>query len=424
MADPEGDVRAHLLSLSRGFRSSYLRYDELTAQLRAWSEAFPEVVRLQSLARTPEGRDLWLLTIGRDPDRIRPAAWVDANMHACELAGSSAALSIAEDALSIALGAPPSHDLPAHLCDLLREDILFYILPRMCPDGAEHMLTVSSYVRSNPRDDRHGKSAPYFRGGDIDGDGRSRTMRIQDPAGQFATLPGAPDILVPREIDDPGPFYSIYPEGLIENWDGHTIPAFDMLGDNAVDLNRNFPFHWSPEPRQAGAGAFATSEPESRAVVDFASRHPNIFAWLNLHTYGGCYIRPSGDKKDSKMHPADLWIFQQIERFATPFTGYPVVSGFEEFTYEPDTPLCGDLVTFAHEQRGCVAMVCELWDFWKQAAPETFRPFVRNYVSAPARTSRRSSTGTAPTTALASQAPGAPSRTPSSALRKSAVSTP
>ncbi len=379
-----GSVRARLDAVSRGFRSRYLRYDELCAQVAAWAEAFPDVVRLTSLGQSDEGRDLWLLTLGKDPDRVRPAAWVDGNMHASELAGSSAALAIAEDVIHL-MADPDAvlHDVPAHLLALLREDVLFYVLPRMCPDGAEHMLGVSSYVRSNPRDRRHGKTAPYWRGADVDGDGRARLMRVEDAAGQFAAVPGEPSLLMPRLLDDPGPYYSIYPEGFIENWDGSSIPGYSFLADNAVDMNRNFPFGWAPEPRQEGAGAFGTSEAESRAVTTFAVAHPNIFAWLNLHTYGGCYIRPNQAMTDRKMNPHDLWVFEQIAAWMTPITGYPVVSGFEEFTYEPDTPLCGDLASFAYEHRGAVAMVCELWDFWKQVGLETLRPFIRNYAKRP-----------------------------------------
>src|SRR5690349_4975316 len=78
-----------LASLSLGFRSRYLTYDELTRQVHAWAEAFPEIVELRSLGTSHEGRALWHLTIGRDPKRVRPAAWVDGNMHASELTGSS-----------------------------------------------------------------------------------------------------------------------------------------------------------------------------------------------------------------------------------------------------------------------------------------------------------------------------------------------
>ena len=59
--------------LSLGFRQGYLDDTQLTRQLHAWQTAYPHLVRVTSVAKTPEGRDVWLVTIGPDPDRIRPA---------------------------------------------------------------------------------------------------------------------------------------------------------------------------------------------------------------------------------------------------------------------------------------------------------------------------------------------------------------
>ena len=56
------------------FREKYLGYDELTRVVQTWAREHPSIVRLESLAVTPEGRDLWLLPLGPDPDRTRPAA--------------------------------------------------------------------------------------------------------------------------------------------------------------------------------------------------------------------------------------------------------------------------------------------------------------------------------------------------------------
>jgi hypothetical protein len=120
-----------LADVSLGFRHAYLDYERLTAQLRAWTEAFPSLCRLGSIARTPEGREVWILTIGAEPDRIRPAVWVDGNLHAGELAGSSVALAIAEDALRIHLD-PESLELPPAILDRLR-GVLFYVVPRISP---------------------------------------------------------------------------------------------------------------------------------------------------------------------------------------------------------------------------------------------------------------------------------------------------
>src|SRR5215475_8589838 len=135
-----------LADLSLGFRNAYLDHARLTAQLQAWSEAFPSLCRLTSIARTPEGRDVWLATIGPDPERLRPAVWVGGNIHAAELAGSSVALAIAEDALRLHVE-PDALDLPPPIAERLR-DVVFFIVPRISPDGAECVLRIGRSVRS------------------------------------------------------------------------------------------------------------------------------------------------------------------------------------------------------------------------------------------------------------------------------------
>lgn len=363
-----------------GFRERYLDYAELVAQLERWAAAHPSLIRLESIAKSEEGRDLWLATVGRDPDRVRPAVWIDGNIHASELCGSSVCLGVIEDLLG-ALEDPKAklRDLPDHLRALVTEDILFYVLPRMCPDGAERVIARHHFVRSNHRDHRLGPNGPLWRHEDVDGDGLSLLMRRRDETGDFVASKTRPDALVPRDVEDVGPFYRVYPEGFIQRFDGFTIPKPSFMSDTETDMNRNFPSTWQPEPKQHGAGAYATSEPESRGVTEFASRHPNIFAWLSFHTYGGVYIRPLGDQPDSKMDPHDASVFRQIDKWAGAISGYPCVSGFMEFTYEPDKPLYGDLAQFAYAERGAIGFVCELWDFFKQVGFEVKRPFIKNY---------------------------------------------
>src|SRR5258708_9324868 len=96
------------------FRTKYLDYAELNAQLREWARAHPGFVRVSALGKSAEGRDIPLLTIGRDPDEARPAIWIDGNMHATELAGSSVALAIAEDVIAIPPAGTPRR-IPPHL---------------------------------------------------------------------------------------------------------------------------------------------------------------------------------------------------------------------------------------------------------------------------------------------------------------------
>ena len=366
-----------LSDLSLGFRAAYLDYERLTAQLHAWVAAFPHLARLSSLAKTPEGRDVWLLAIGPDPDRIRPAAWADGNVHAGELAGSSVALALAEDALRLHVE-PDAFELPELILTRLR-DVLFYIVPRISPDGAEHVLRSGRIVRSVPRDARVERGTPRWVLGDVDGDGLALSMRVPDPGGELVEAPGYPGLLVERTLEDKGPFYKLYPEGTIEHFDGKRIPSPLFVGDNPVDLNRNFPWSWAPTHEQIGAGAFPASEPESRGIVEFVTAHPEIFAWTNFHTFGGVLIRPPGHAPDSKMDQEDLAIFRQVEAWMTEHVGYPTVSGHDEFLYEPDKPLRGDLAEFAYNQRGALAYTIELWDLFKRLGMERPPKFVQYY---------------------------------------------
>jgi hypothetical protein len=371
------DSRPSLQSLHHGLAERYGTHDEVTAQLRAWTEAYPEVARLEAIGHSTEGRELWLLTLGRDPDRRRPAVWIDGNMHASELCGTAAALRVAEDVLRLHVE-PEAAEQPVEIAEALRESLV-YVLPRMSPDGAEAVLGNGHFVRSVPEDDPVAKYAPKWAPRDMDGDGRCLLMRIEDPTGEFVEAPNARGMLIPRQLGDRGPFFKLYPEGVIENFDGTTIPTPSFLDAGTPDMNRNFPFQWEPEPTQVGAGSHPLSTPEARAVVEWASRHPEVYVWLNLHTFGGCFIRPLGDAPDTKLDPADLAIWRQLGEWAEELTGYPMVSGFEEFTYSPDTPIHGALSEWAWGHRGAWSHVCELWDFFVRLGLERPKRFVDYY---------------------------------------------
>ena len=371
------------------FRQKYIDNTELTEQLQRWAQHHPGLVHLGSIGRSVAGRDIPLLTIGRDPGqpgRARPAVWIDANMHASEVCGTSVALAIAEDLIAIHGGADKAggQPLPAPMLQALRET-LFYVVPRISPDGAEEVLKRGRYVRSSPLDDRVNQGHAHWVGEDINADGVTGYMRQLDPDGELTELRGedgqvlVPAVMVARLPEDEGPFYRLYPEGVIANFDGRTVPAPNFLCDNSYDFNRNFSTAWAPEPEQAGAGAYPGSVPETRAVMDFASRHPNLMVWLNLHTFGGVLIRPLADQPDSKMNREDLGAFEQVEAWMTEHTGYATVSGYHEFLYEPDKPVHGSLSNYAYQQRGALAYVVELWDLFKQLGIERKKPFVDHY---------------------------------------------
>lgn len=355
--------------------TEFLSYDALTSILRGIASKHPEFVRLHSLTTTPEGRELWCMTIAPDPDRARPSVWVDANMHAVELSGTNVCVELIERLVRLHTGG--DHGFAEPLAETLR-DVRFFVCPRMAPDGAESVVQTGRYVRSNPRAQHADPNKAYWAFADMNGDGKILVMRQKDPAGDFVESKEFPGILLPRELDDEGPFYKLYPEGYIVNFDG-SVPNPYYLSDNDTDLNRNFPYGWKPETDQAGAGRYPMSDPEARAVVEFTTNEPTIFAWMNYHCFGGVFIRPLGGAADTKMKAGDLALYKQLGAWAEQNTGYPTVSGFEEFTYDADVALCGDVSDYAYHQRGAVALTCELWDLFARIGMKRPKRFVDYY---------------------------------------------
>src|ERR1043166_3776741 len=79
----------------------------------------------------------------------------------------------------------------------------------------------------------------------------SRAMLISTGSGILAGSPIAPTSFA---------FHSPWASCL-------TSQSFEV---SAVAVIAQFPYAWKPEPEQVGAGPYGASEPESRAVIDWA----------------------------------------------------------------------------------------------------------------------------------------------------------
>ena len=342
---------------------TYYRYDDLTRLLHDYAARYPELAHLQSIGKSFEGRDIWLITITRfatGSDGSKPALWVDANIHSAELVASAAALRLI-DYLLTGYGTDP---------EVARclETRTFYICPRANPDGAEWALADSpKLIRSSTR------PYPFDEmpvGGlvteDIDGDGRILTMRVADPNGPWKICEEEPRLLVRREpAETGGTYYRLLPEGHVENYDGSTI-SLQARREN-LDLNRNFPGRWRGEHEQAGAGCYPTSEPEVHALVDFVAQHKNICAGIALHSYSGALLRPYSYQADEQMPVEDLWAFQKIGERGQTLTGYPAVSAFHDFRYHPQQVITGAMDDWLYEELGVFAWTVEIWSPQRQA---------------------------------------------------------
>ncbi|MGI5819957.1 MAG: M14 family metallopeptidase [Armatimonadota bacterium] len=340
-------------------------YDELTDYLRHVESACPELCRLQNLGSSPEGREIWMLEVAdfaAGDTGARPAYLSHANIHAKELAGTNSSLKLVWDLLTNSTSAK-AEEIDTHA--LLRE-VVFYVIPRLNPDGAEFALTTGGEIRSRNEEIREPNCLYQH---DVDGDGAIVDMRIERPDGQWKCSPDDPRVMIPRETSDrEGTFYAIYPEGLIEDWDGGEFRRCAR----SHDFNRNWPANWHQEHEQGGAGDFPFSEPEMRALADFVYEHHNIFGILGFHCGSSAILMPPSTGSLEEIAPADLSVFRELGERAAELTGLTLLPTIEyRSADQPPASLKGHSADWGYRHMGLFHFEVEQGNVYNAAGVKT-----------------------------------------------------
>ncbi|HEX4883959.1 MAG TPA: M14 family metallopeptidase [Casimicrobiaceae bacterium] len=340
----------------------FYRYDELTELLQAFAREAPQLVAIESIGRSHEGRDIWVLTVTNTATGAaidKPAFWVDGNIHATEVAASAACLYFLH---TLVTGYGNDPEITRAL-----DTRAFHVCPRINPDGAEWALAakpkwIRSSTRPYPFDEEEIDGLVVE---DIDGDGLILQMRIPDANGLWKAHPDEPRLMVRRDpTETGGTYYRVIPEGRIDGYDGFTLKM--KKPRQGLDLNRNFPASWRQEFEQLGAGPYPTSEPEVRAVVDFIARHRNLTGGTTFHTWSGVLLRPFEHLPDEEMHAEDLWVYQAAGRKGEELTGYPAISVYHDFRYHPKETI-GGTFDWIYEHMGLFSWVVEIWSPMREA---------------------------------------------------------
>jgi murein tripeptide amidase MpaA len=344
----------------------FYRHTDLTRLLFDYAEARPDLVSIESIGKSHEGRDIWVAALtnhATGPASDKPAFWVDGNIHAAELTASTACLYYLHQLVS-GHGSPT--DEGRQITQLL-DTRAVYICPRLNPDGAELALAdrprhIRSSTRPYPFDEAPVAGLTIE---DVDGDGRILSMRIPDPHGPYKKHADDPRLMVPREPGEfGGEYYRVIPEGTLQNYDGLMVKVNpDREG---LDLNRNFPSNWRQEFEQLGAGPYPASEPEVRAMVAFITGHRNVGAAISFHTHSGVILRPMGTESDDEMIAEDLWSIKRFSALGEKLTGYPAISIWHDFKYHPKEVITGTQ-DWVYEHLGALFWTVELWAPNKEA---------------------------------------------------------
>ena len=300
----------------------YHDFAEMEKFLADAHQKYPQYTELESIGKSFEGRDIWLLTItdfktGKPEDKS--AMWVDGGVDSDEVVSTEAALGLIHRLLT-----SNARDIKA-----LRETRVFYIVPNLIPDGSEYQHHTPLRPRDStlrPWDDDNDGQSDEDPPEDLDGDNMALQMRVEDPSGNWVKDEKDDRLLRVRKPDDKGPFYKRYSEG-IDN-DGDDKYNEDWPG--GIDPNRNYPGNWNINQR--GSGPFPGSESELRSALDFIAAHPNIAASQHLHSTGGVILRPPS-VPELKLPGADLSLYMALSERGLKVTEYPLATSVYQWNW-------------------------------------------------------------------------------------------
>ena len=335
----------------------YLNHDELTSTVQSLVGNHGDLASVESLARTHEDRDVWLMTLGSgsaDALDARPALLIVANLEANHLVGSTTALVTAEHLLS-------GYGSDDEITRLLDERTI-YIIPRVNPDGAERVWSMPGYelpFKPHPNNPDLGGMNITEMGSDLTGDGFVTMMRVPDPDGNLMVDPDEPRLLreANRARAERGG-YSIMIEGI----DPANVDAYVPMGSDGVNLNRNFPHEYLYY--QPHVGPHQVSEPETRALADFMFEQVNIASVITFSPYDNLRsLPPTNREVPEGVAPGPPAIPTNILSNDRPYHEY-ISERFREITGldgDGEEGEAGSFAQFAYFQVGIPSFTTPVW---------------------------------------------------------------
>ncbi len=336
-------------------------YEELVAMSRSLVAAYPNLLSLEEVGKSAQGRPMIVLTLNNPATgaaSTKPAMWIDGNIHGNEIQASETVM-YSVDYLCKAYGKVPA------LTKLIDESA-FYFMPSLNPDGRanwfrEQNSPSSSRTGMVPRDDDRDGTADEDGPDDLDKDGSIGQMWRKDPRGTHRRNVRDPRILEPVPTEP-------RPDGTLErgDWSRAGQEGIDNDGDGSInedgpgryDMNRNWPGDWQPEHVQFGSGDYPLCYPETKCVAAWLLKHPNIAAGQSYHNAGGMILRgPGADYREGIYDGRDIAVYDAIAHAGAEMLPFyrPMVVYKDLYTVH------GGSIDWIAESMGVISFTNELW---------------------------------------------------------------
>jgi hypothetical protein len=333
--------------------NKYYTYAGVTDLCKRLAAAYPGLVDLTSIGKSYQGRDIWVMTITDKKvasASVKPAYWIDGNIHSIELQGT-------EMALYTAWYLCEMQDENAFIAQLLK-DKTFYIAPTINPDGRDYFSSKGVPPRSGlmPLDNDRDGLFDEDGADDMNGDKNISQLRRRNPEGRYVEDPADPRRLIQAEQGKKGEFELLGSEGTDEDNDG----MVNEDGIGGYDGNRDWGFNWEPNYIQSGAFKYPFSQPENQAVKEFIIKHRNITGAQSFHNSGGMILRgPSIQGGGAEVYSSnDDEVLNAIGR-----KGELMIPGYDLLTLWKDLyTVYGGELDWWHGAMGVFIFSNELWN--------------------------------------------------------------
>ena len=246
--------------------SKYHSYSYLTKTLNELSSQYSSHVKVESIAKTIKGNEVWVVTIGKGETENRKAILAVGGIEATQLVGSEHALRFIEQ-LAQSYGKVDS-------ITKLLDNTTIYVIPRANPDASESYFVkplVERETNYNPYDDDRDAAVDEDDVDDVNKDGIISWIRIKDPRGEWIVNPD--DLRLMKKADAGKGEKGIY-RLLSEGIDNDKDEEWNEDGVGGTDFNRNFTFNYQFFGKNSGVHQI--SEIETKAIADFVFDHSNI----------------------------------------------------------------------------------------------------------------------------------------------------
>lgn len=332
----------------------FYNYEEMTQIIHDLVDAYPDLLSLQSLGKSEQGRELWLVTLNNPKTgkhSEKPAMYIDGNVHGNEIQAT-------ETVLYSIWYLTKSYGEVDQLTELI-DRVAFYFLPSQNPDGraewfgnpnTPHSARTGQRPTDNDFDGLFDEDPPD----DLDGDGHITSMWKFDTNGRYRRNEIDPRIIERAPDGVRGELSRLGSEGIDNDGDGR----INEDGPGGYDMNRNWASDWQPNFIQRGAGEYPFDRPETNAVAKFILQHPNIAAGQSYHNTGGMLLRGPGASYLGNLYSrSDRVVYDKIGQAGEdllPYYNYMVIHA-DLYTVH------GGLVNWLAEGLGIVSFTNELW---------------------------------------------------------------